>query len=140
MSLEIKHREQEGIEILDLVGKLTMGEEDIFFREEFQQLLDRGQHQVVLNCENVEQLDSVGVGTLIWTQETLEKLGGNLALANVKVEHLELLVLLKLEAFFSVFDSDDEAANSFFPERRVARVDVLKLVRTLMKPAKKNTE
>jgi len=137
LSLEIHHREREGIEILNLEGNLTLGEEDLLFRDEFQRLLSLCRHKVVLNCKNIEELDSVGVGTLIWAQETLEKLGGNLALANVKVEHLELLVVLKLEAFFAVFDHENEAVNSFFPERRVGRVDVLKLVRTLMKPEKK---
>ena len=137
MPLQIQHREREGIEILDLDGNLVFGEEDILFRDEVQKLLDRGQHKVVLNCKEIDRLDSVGVGTLICVQETLQPLGGNLALANVKLKHLELLVILKLEAFFAIFETENEAVNSFFPERHVERVDVLRLVRTLMKPAQK---
>lgn len=136
MALEIKHREHDGIEILDLTGRLTMGEEDIVFRETLQRLTEQGQRKIVLICKQLEELDSVGTGTLIWVHQTLEKLGGSLALAGVKVEHLDLFVVLKLEAFFAVFDTENDAVNSFFPERQVERVDVLKLVRTLMKPEK----
>ncbi len=139
MSLRIDEREREGVEILNLDGDLVFGEEDIVFRDKFQQLLDRGQHKVALNCNQIGKLDSVGVGTLICVQETLQGQGGNLALANVKLEHLELLVILKLEAFFAIFDTENEAVNNFFPERHVERVDVLKLVRTLMKPTQKGT-
>ena len=136
LALEIKHREHDGIEILDLTGRLTMGEEDIVFRETLQRLTEQGQRKIVLVCKQLEELDSVGTGTLIWVHQTLEKLGGSLALAGVKVEHLDLFVVLKLEAFFAVFDTENDAVNSFFPERQVERVDVLKLVRTLMKPEK----
>jgi anti-sigma B factor antagonist len=129
MALEIQHREREDVEILDLQGRHTLGPEDIFFREEFQRLLEQGRYRIVLNCKGLDEIDSVGVGTLICSQELLEKSGGKLALTEVREDQMEMLVTLKLEAFFEVFESETEAVNSFFPERHVARVDVLKLVR-----------
>jgi len=100
-------------------------------------LLDGGKHKIVFNCKHLDRIDSVGVGTLIWMEETLQKMGGKLALAELRLEHLEILVTLKLEAFFAVFDSETEAVNSFFPERHVERVDVLKLVRRFKEEDKK---
>lgn len=140
LPLHIQHREREGVEILELHGRHTMGQEDLLFRAEFRQLLAQNRHRLVLDCKDVDDIDSVGVGTLIWAQETLQKLGGKLALSEVKIEHLEILVTLKLEAFFEVFESEIEAVNSFFPDRHVERVDVLKLVRRFMAEEKEMGE
>jgi anti-sigma B factor antagonist len=134
LALEIQQREREGIAILDLKGGLTLGEEDLHFRDEFQKLAGGAEHRIVLNCAGLGAFDSVGVETLIFAQETLQRLGGKLALANVRVEHLKLLVVMKLEAFFEIFESEIDAVNSFFPERHVERVDVLKLVREFVRP------
>jgi len=133
LPLQIQHREREGIEILELHGRYTIGEQDILCRDEFQRLLDSGHHKIVINFKHLDKIDSVGVGTLIWMEETLEKLNGKLALTGLRLNNMEVLVTLKLEAFFEVFESETEAVNSFFPERHVARVDVLSLVRRFKK-------
>lgn len=137
MPLHIQRREREGVEILDLHGRYTIGVEDILCRDEFQRLLDAGHHKIVINCKHLDEIDSVGVGTLIFMEETLEKLGGKLALARLRLNHMEVLVTLKLESFFEVFETETEAVNSFFPERHVARVDVLSLVRRFKKEDQK---
>ncbi len=137
MPLQIQHREREGIEILDLHGRYTFGEEDILCRDQFQLLLDRGQHKIVVNCKDLDAIDSVGVGTLIWMEETLEKLDGKLALSGLSLDHMEVLVTLKLETFFAVYETETEAVNSFFPERHVERVDVLSFVRRFKKEDQK---
>lgn len=132
MALEIHHREKDGIEILDLKGRLTIGEEDVAFREEFQRLVDSGKIKIIINLKEVTDVDSVGVGTLIFAQGRLAKLGGRLALVNLQPSHVELLALLKLELVFDIYDDEIDAVNSFFPERVVKRVDVLSLVQSLV--------
>lgn len=131
MALEIHHREREGIEILDLKGRITIGEEDLLLRDELQRLIKSGKRKVILNLQEISLIDSVGVGTLIYARTTLGNLGGGLALVNLKLSHLELFLLLKLEVVFDIYHEELDAVNSFFPERVVNRVDVLSLVQYL---------
>ena len=131
MSLEIQHRQKEGIEILDLKGHLTMGKEDLVFRDELQRLVDSQKFKVVLNLGEVSEIDSLGVGTLVFAHTRLANLGGRLAMANLQLSHLEAFALLKLEIVFEVYDSELDAVNSFFPDRVVKRVDLLSMIEKL---------
>ena len=137
MSLEIDHREQEGIEIVDLKGRLTFGQEDLDFRNELDRLTRAGKTRVVLNLSDVREMDTTGLGTLLFALAKLQKAGGGLALVNLKPSHIVALVAARLAAVFEVFKSDQDAINSFFPDREVQRYDVLEYVRSLpQKPAK----
>ena len=131
MSLEIHHRQKEGIEILDLKGRLTMGEEDLVFQNELQRLIRSRKYKIVLNLESISEIDSQALGTLIAVQARVAKQGGRLVLVNVQPSHMQLFVLLKLEMFFEVYSDEIDAVNSFFPERVVTRVDILSLVQSL---------
>ena len=62
MSLEIIRREQEGIEIFDLKGRLTFGQEDLHFRSELDRLVRAGKSRVVLNLNDVSEMDTTGLG------------------------------------------------------------------------------
>jgi anti-sigma B factor antagonist len=130
MVLDIEHREQEGIEILDLRGRLTLGEEDLVLRNEIDKAATAGRTRLVLDLGKVTDIDTTGLGTLLFAQTRLRNAGGGLALANLHPAHMELLVVAKMEATFEVFDQDQDAINSFFPDRRVPHFDILEFVET----------
>ena len=125
MSLEIVQREQEGIEIVDLQGRLTFGPEDLHFRSEFDRLVQGGKNRVVLNLNDVSEMDTTGLGTLLFALAKLRKAGGDLALVNLKPSHIAVLMAARLSAVFDVFKDDQDAINSFFPDRKVQRYDLL---------------
>ena len=133
MALAIAHRDREGIEILDLDGRLVFGEEDLQFRNEIDKLLRAGKNRVVLNLARLAEIDTTGLGTLLFALAKLRKAGGGLALVNLRSSHIELLELTKLETVFEVFDDEQEAINSFFPGREVRRYDILEFVQALRK-------
>ena len=137
MSLEIVQREQEGIEIVDLKGRLTFGPEDLHFRSELDRRVRAGKNRVVLNLNDVSEMDTTGLGTLLFALAKLRKAGGDLALVNLKPSHIEVLMAAKLSTVFEVFKEDQDAINSFFPGREVQRYDLLEYVRSTQRdPAK----
>ena|SRR5437868_899613 len=129
MPLEIAQREREGIEILDLKGRLTFGEEDLQLRNKLEELVAKNKTKVVLSLESLSAIDTTGLGTLLFAQETLRASGGGVALAGLLPSHIESLMKAKLEVVFEIFGDDLDAVNSFFPGREVARYDVLEFVR-----------
>ena len=140
MALEIHHRQTEGIEILDLKGCLTIGDEDAAVRNELQRLLRAGKQKLILNLEHITDIDTAGLETLMFAATTFSDAGGKVVLLHLHPSHMELFVLFKLEMVFEVFDDESEAVNSFFPERAVKRVDVLSLVRSFKQQSGSETE
>src|ERR1017187_7011525 len=136
MSLEIIQREQEGIEIVDLKGRLTFGEEDLRFRRELDELVRAGSCRVVLNLNDVSEIDTTGLGTLLFALAKLRKAGGDLALVNLKPSHIAVLMAAKLSTVFEVFKEDQDAINSFFRGRELQRYDLWKYVGAKKEPAK----
>jgi anti-sigma B factor antagonist len=139
MPLEIVCREQEGIEILNLNGRLTLGQEDLDFRSELDRLVKAGQLRVALNFADLRQLDTTGLGTLLFALAKLRKAGGGLAIFNIKPAHIELLTATKLESVFEVFQDEQDAIDSFFPDRETKRYDVMQFVES-MNPQMKSGE
>lgn len=136
MALEIAEREQEGIEILDLKGHITFGEEDLALRNEIGRLAMDGKIRLVLNLKRVTEIDTTGLGTLLFILAKLRKAGGGLALVALHPAHMELLVIAKMETVFRVFSHEQEAINSFFPDRQVPHFDILEFLESLRrKPA-----
>jgi anti-anti-sigma factor len=135
MSLEIVQREQEGIAIVDLKGHLTFGQGDAHFRSELDRLVQAEQFRVVLNLIDVGEIDTTGLGTLLFALAKLQKAGGGLALVNLKPLHIEVVLEAKLAAVFEIFKTDQDAINSFFPGREARRYDILEFVRSQEEPA-----
>lgn len=133
MSLEITPRNTEGIEILDLNGYLTFGHEDLDFRRELDRLVKAGKIRIALNLGDLRKLDTTGLGTLLFALAKLRKAGGNLAIFNVKPTHIELLTEVRLETVFEAFHNEQDAINSFFPDREVNRYDILEFVESSQK-------
>jgi len=135
MSLEIVQREQEGIAIVDLKGHLTFGQGDAHFRSELDRLVQAERFRVVLNLIDVGEIDTTGLGTLLFALAKLQKAGGGLALVNLKPLHIEVVLEAKLAAVFEIFKTDQDAINRFFPGREARRYDILEFVRSQEEPA-----
>ena len=127
MSLEIEKREREGIVILDLKGRLT-AEEASVLRDAFQELRAAGSNQAILNLQELDYIDSTGLGSMVLGYTTMQKAGGKLKLMNLSPRNVELIVLTKLETVFEIFDDEQEAVNSFFPNREIRRFDILEFI------------
>lgn len=127
MSLDIQKREREGIVLLDLSGRLTAGEAGIL-RETITDLLAAGKHQAVLNLQEVDYIDSTGLGSMVIGFTSLRKAGGALKLMNLSRRNVELIVLTKLETVFEIFSDEQSAVNSFFPNRDIKRFDILQFI------------
>jgi anti-sigma B factor antagonist len=128
MGFEIKEREREGIKILDVEGRLTVGSAATQLREAITKLHAAGQNRIVLNMADVEYIDSTGLGTLVICFTTLQKASGGLKLLNLNKRNLELLLLTKLSTVFQLFNDEQDAVNSFFPNREIKRFDILDFV------------
>jgi len=133
MRLEIAQREHEGIVILDLKGRITLGAESSALRDKVRALNDAGSHNVVLNLADVDYIDSTGLGALVMCATTLRKTQGNMKLLNLNRRTCELLVMTKLATVFEIFTEEQDAVNSFFPDRKIKAFDVLSFVEGLQK-------
>jgi anti-sigma B factor antagonist len=128
MSLDIQTREREGITILDLNGKLAVGEACTQLREKVNEQVAQGHKQLILNLQNVDYIDSTGLGSMVICFTSLQKQGGSLKLVNLNRRNLELMLLTKLSTIFQIFAEEQEAVNSFFPEREIKHFDILSFV------------
>ena len=130
MSLEIIQREREGVTLLDLHGRITMGEEVSKFRETIQTLAKGAGPKVILNMQNVDYIDSTGLGAAVMSATSLGKAGGTVKLLNLNRRNVELLVATKLTTIFEIFNDEQDALNSFFPGREIKQFDILEFVKT----------
>ena len=127
MSLEITETEREGVVILALKGRLTMGESGAV-REKVNQVVARGQLNIIFDLAHCDYIDSTGLGSMVICYTTLKKAGGALKLVNLNKRNIELLILTKLSTVFEVFADEQDAVNSFFPEREIKHFDILSFV------------
>jgi anti-sigma B factor antagonist len=134
MSLIIQEREREGIHLLDLKGRLTVGEEVAQLREKLKALGAAGHDRIILNLAQIDYIDSTGLGTLVICFTSMQKAGGSLKLLNLSRRNIELLILTKLTTVFELFIDEQDAVNSFFPDREIQKFDILSFVQ------KKNQE
>jgi anti-sigma B factor antagonist len=127
MSLDIRESSREGVDILSLKGRLTVGEASSV-REKINAVIAIGTVNVLLNLQNVEYIDSTGLGALVICFTSLKKAGGALKLVNPNKRNVELLLLTKLHTIFEVFNDEQDGVNSFFPDREIKHFDILSFV------------
>ena len=131
MGLEISQREREGVVLLDLRGRITIGEEASRFRDAFVKVGAQPSPRLLLNMLEVDYVDSTGLGALVMCATHMRNSNGVAKLVNVNRRNIELLVMTKIDAIFEVFDDETDAINSFFPGRTVKRFDILSFVRQM---------
>ena len=125
--MEIKERQLEGIRILDLKGSLVAGEPCQMLRNRATADME-AMPCVVLNLADVDYIDSSGLGMLVNCFSTLERNGGGMRILSPSERDMELMVLTKLATVFQVFNDEQEAVNSFFPDREIKKFDILSFV------------
>ena len=123
MALEIQQREREGVTILDLKGRVTVGPEATELREKVAALRDAGSSKTILNLQHVDYIDSTGLGALVIVATTARKNGGNVKLLNLNRRNIELLVMTKLATVFEIFNDEQDAVNSYYPDRKIKTFD-----------------
>jgi len=111
--MKIRQREIGDVVILDVNGKIMGGPDSEVFQETIRALIDGGKHKVLVNLENVNWINSTGLGILIAGFTALHKSGGKLKLVNVSERIESLLMITKLSTIFESFQREDEALQSF---------------------------
>jgi anti-sigma B factor antagonist len=99
--------------ILDVKGKLTIGDGDELLKDKINSLIQQGRKKLILNLEGVPYVDSAGLGEIVRTYTTVSRQGGNLKLLNLTKRITDLLMITKLLTVFDTYDSEEEALNSF---------------------------
>lgn len=113
MALRITDRDVNGITVLEIEGRIVLGEESNSFREKVKSLLASGKRQIVLNMAQVSYIDSAGLGTLVATFHSARSQGATLKLANLGSKFREVLQVTKLMTVFDTYDSEAAAVQSF---------------------------
>ena len=111
--MEITERTVGGITILDLSGKLTIGDGAELLKDKSESLVFQGLNQVIVNLGAVPYIDSGGLGQLVACYTTLAKAGGRLKLLKVGTRNHDLLSITKLVSVFDTFDTEREAIESY---------------------------
>ena len=111
--MQIEERASGGVMILDLKGKLTIGEGDDLLRDKINSLIQQGHRKLLLNLEGVPYVDSAGLGEIVRTYTTVSRQGGNLKLLNLTKRIEDLLSITKLLTVFDTYELEQEALDSF---------------------------
>jgi anti-sigma B factor antagonist len=111
--MEIRERAVDGVTVLDLSGKIVLGEGDVAVKERIKDLLADGQRKILLNLANVSYIDSAGLGALIGSYATVKRENGLMKLVNLTKRVQDLLAITKLITVFETFDNEEDAIASF---------------------------
>lgn len=113
MALKINGREVEDITVLQLEGRIVLGEESNALREKVKNLLNESKKKIVMNMDNITYIDSAGLGTLVAAFHSARAQGAALKLSNLGSKFQEVLQVTKLMTVFEVHDSETAAIQSF---------------------------
>lgn len=111
--MHIEERVVSDVTILDLTGKITLGEGDELLKDKINSLLNQGYRKILLNLEGVPYIDSAGLGEIVRTYTTVSRQGGKLKLLNLTKRIQDLLSITKLLTVFETFDAEEPAVASF---------------------------
>ena len=113
MSMKVTTRQVDGVTILDLSGRITLGEGSVQLRDAVRDLLAKGQKQILLNLGDVNYIDSSGIGELVSAFTPVHNQGGDLKLLNLTKKVHDLLQITKLYTVFDIKDDEASAIASF---------------------------
>lgn len=102
-----------GVDVLDIEGRIVLGEESNSFREKVKGLLAAGKKKIILNLAQVGYIDSAGLGTLVATFHSARSQGATLKLVNLGSKFKEVLQVTKLMTVFDTYDNEAAAIASF---------------------------
>jgi anti-sigma B factor antagonist len=113
VALRMTDREVNGVAVVEIEGRIVLGEESNAFRERVKGLLAAGKKKIVLDMKNVTYIDSAGLGTLVASFHSARSQGATLKLANLGSKFREVLQVTKLYTVFETFDNEAAAVSSF---------------------------
>jgi anti-sigma B factor antagonist len=111
--MKIVERQVDDVHILDLHGKILIGEGDDALRDAVGKLVSGGKTKILLNLADVPYVDSAGLGEIVRCYTTVSKAGGRLKLINLTKKIKDLLAITKLLTVFETHDSETEGVKSF---------------------------
>jgi anti-sigma B factor antagonist len=111
--MKVSTRQVDGVTILDLSGRITLGEGSVQLRDAVRDLLAKGQKNILLNLADVNYIDSSGIGELVSAYTTVRNQGGELKLLNLTKKVHDLLQITKLYTVFDVKDDEASAIASY---------------------------
>jgi len=106
-------RRVDGVTILDLSGRITLGEGSVVLRDQIRELLGKSEKKILLNLGDVTYIDSSGIGELVSAFTTVRNQGGELKLLNLTKKVHDLLQITKLYTVFDVKDDEASAVKAF---------------------------
>ncbi len=113
MSIKVSTRQVDGVTILDLSGRITLGEGSVTLRDAIRDLVNKGEKFILLNVGDTSYIDSSGLGEMVSAYTTVKNAGGELKLLNLTKKVKDLLQITKLYTVFDVKDDEASAVASF---------------------------
>jgi anti-sigma B factor antagonist len=117
--MQIDERAVGDVTVLDLKGKVTLGEGDELLKDKVNSLVNQGRKKIILNLADVPYIDSAGLGEVVRTFTTVSRQGGSLKLLNLTKRITDLLSITKLLTVFETFESESDAVRSFSASAKV---------------------
>ncbi len=111
--MTITERMNGDVTILDIEGKILLGEGDVQLKKRIDEVVSRGDRKLLLNLASVPYMDSGGLGEVVRSYSTVKREGGELKLYGVTSRIKDLMVITKLHTVFDIYESEAEAVGSF---------------------------
>jgi len=113
VTMKTSTRQVDGVTIVDLSGRITLGEGSVVLRDQIRDLLNKGTKKILLNLGDVSYIDSSGIGELVSAYTTVRNQGGELKLLNLTKKVHDLLQITKLYTVFDIKDDEATAIKAF---------------------------
>ncbi len=113
MNLKISQRELDGVTILDVAGRIVLGDETELFRDSIRNSLAAAKKNILLNLGEVSFIDSSGIGELVSAFLAVRREGGDLKLLNLTKKVHDVVQIVKLGSMFEIFNEEEAAVGSF---------------------------
>jgi anti-sigma B factor antagonist len=117
--MQIEERKVGDVVVLDLKGKVMLGQGDELLKDKVNSIVNQGHRKIVLNLADVPYIDSSGLGEIVRTYTTVSRQGGSMKLLNLTKRVNDLLAITKLLTVFETFDTEDDAVKSFSASAKV---------------------
>ena len=128
--MQIEERAIGDVVVLDVKGKITLGEGDELLKDKVNSLVNQGQKKIILNLAGVPYIDSAGLGEVVRTYTTVSRQGGSLKLLNLTKRITDLLSMTKLLTVFETFESGNDAVKSLAAAAKVQPITPRSMARS----------
>jgi anti-sigma B factor antagonist len=113
VSMKATNRQVDGVAVVDMSGRITLGEGSVVLRDTIRDLIGKGSKKILLNLGDVTYIDSSGIGELVSAFTAVRREGGELKLLNLTKKVHDLLQITKLYTVFDIKDDEATAIKAF---------------------------